>query len=132
MKQPVSIGLLVGISGLFLTCPQPGLAADGSQEISTAAVHAGMAASAPDLKMINAHLHHVVNCLVGPASADFDPAQANPCNGQGNGAMKDSPDKQAVLAAALTLAKSGIAQSDAEKAKAIAAEVQTALKKAGM
>ncbi|MBI5163140.1 MAG: hypothetical protein HY985_04470 [Magnetospirillum sp.] len=109
----------------------PAGAADPTAEISTAAAHAGMAASSGDLKMVHAHLHHVINCLVGPGAADFDAAAANPCKGQGMGAIPDSPaDKQASLGAAVATAKQGLAQTDLAKAKGEAMAVQATLKKA--
>jgi hypothetical protein len=37
--------------------------------------HAGMALGAADLKLVHTHLHHVINCLVGPSGKGFD-AQA--------------------------------------------------------
>lgn len=111
---------------------QPALAAEAGQEIATAAVHAGMAASAGDDKMVRTHLHHVVNCLVGPDGAGFDAAAGNPCKGQGMGALTDAPAKKGELEAALTLAKAGLAETDVGKAKEKATEAQTALKKAGM
>ena len=40
--------------------------ADVAAQLSVAQNHAGMAAKAADLKMVQTHLHHAVNCLVGP------------------------------------------------------------------
>ena len=92
-----------------------------------------MAAAAGDLKMVHAHLHHVVNCLVGPGAPDYDAAQADPCKGQGMGAIPDSmADKRTALGAAVGVAKQGIAQEDIVKAKEDATALQAALKKASM
>jgi hypothetical protein len=57
--------------------------ADGPQAISTAATHAGMAASGTDVVGVRRHLHHVLNCLVGPDGQGFDAAAGNPCGAAG-------------------------------------------------
>jgi len=101
--------------------------ADGGQEVATAATHAGMAASASDIKMVHMHLHHVVNCIVGPSGDGFDKAAGNPCDGQGNGAMADGGDKMK-LGDALAKAKAGIANDDLAASKKAAGEAQAALK----
>jgi hypothetical protein len=41
------------------------------------------------MKEVSLHLHHVVNCLVGPNDPMFDKAAGNPCQGQGNGILPD-------------------------------------------
>lgn len=120
--------LAVGMLSLFAL---PASAADLPKEVSTAVTHAGLAAGSPDLKMVQTHLHHVVNCLVGPAGAGFDAGQANPCKDQGGGAIPDAPaDKQKSLQAALALAQGGLAETDLGKAQAAATATQAALKKA--
>src|SRR6516162_4270420 len=68
---------------------------DVNKEVSTAAQHAGFAASAKDMKTTQMHLHHVVNCLVGPQGEGFDGSFGNPCNGQGSGAISDTTDSGA-------------------------------------
>ena len=104
--------------------------ADEGQEVATAAAHAGMAAASADIKMVHMHLHHVVNCLVGPSGTGFDKAAGNPCDGKGNGALMDNPgDKKAMLEDALTKANAGIAADDVDASKKLAADAQTALMK---
>ncbi len=96
--------------------------ADLAGELSTAMAHAGMASTAADLAMTQKHLHHAVNCLVGPASPDFDAAAGNPCAKAGNGAIVDSTDaaQKAKLQAAVNGAKPGFATTDLAAAQATA------------
>lgn len=120
-------------AGLALFAAQPAAAADAAKEIGTAAAHAGMAAASPDMKMVQSHLQHVVNCLVGPGGAGFDANQANPCKDQGMGAIPDSAmDKRMALEAALKMAKDGMMETDPAQAKAKAAATQQALGKLAM
>lgn len=123
---PVAAALLIGTA-------LPAFAADTSQELSTAAAHAGMAAGSPDLKMVHAHLQHVINCLSGPGGSGYDATQANPCKNQGAGAIPDSTgDKKKQLEAALAAAQKGLKETDVAKAKETATSVQEALNKAEM
>jgi hypothetical protein len=68
-------------------------AGDPAAELTTAVTHAGFAAKYETMKEIALHLHHVLNCLVGPQDKRFAAAAGNPCQGQGNGYL---PDQQAV------------------------------------
>ena len=104
--------------------------ADEAQESATAAQHAGMAAGSADIKMVHMHLHHVVNCIVGPSGDGFDKAAGNPCDGKGNGALMDGGgDKKMALNDALAKAKAGIASDDLAESKKLAGEAQAALAK---
>lgn len=104
--------------------------ADEAQEAATAAQHAGMAAGSADIKMVHMHLHHVVNCIVGPSGDGFDKAAGNPCDGKGNGALMDGgADKKVALEDALAKAKAGIASGDLAESKKLAGEAQAALSK---
>jgi hypothetical protein len=99
-----------------------------SKQVSTASAHAGMALGAADLKMAHAHLQHVINCLVGPSGKGFDAQEANPCKGQGQGAIVDAKGdaaSESKLHAALTQAEHGVkattldgAHADAQQAMA--------------
>jgi hypothetical protein len=121
---------LAAASFLLLSVVPAG-AADLPKELTTAITHAGLAAGSTDLKMVQTHLHHVVNCLVGPGGAGFDAGQANPCKDQGMGAIPDAPpDKQKILQTALASAQSGLAETDLAKAQASATAAQAAIKKA--
>ena len=105
--------------------------ADVNKEVSTAARHAGFAASAKDMKTTQMHLHHVVNCLVGPQGEGFDGSFGNPCNGQGSGAISDTTDsaKKASLQQALQQTLDGLKQSDMAAAQKNATAVQVLLKR---
>ena len=119
--------IIVAVIGL-LTSPNPTYA-DAASEIATAAQHAGLAAAAADLSQTRMHLHHVMNCLVGPKDGDFDKSVTNPCAQQGNGAFPDesNPDIKAKLQDAMSLAADGIAAKDEATAKKDAATLQTQL-----
>jgi len=54
-----------------MTALAPAALADGPTAISTAANHAGLAANAGAIEMVHTHLHHVLNCLVGPGGDGF-------------------------------------------------------------
>jgi hypothetical protein len=120
----------LALSAALAFAVQPALAADASKEVATATTHAGLAAAAVDLKGVQTHLHHVINCLVGPSGAGFDATQANPCKDLGGGAIPDSsPDHQTGLASTLTMAKKALAETDLAKAKTDSTALQEALKK---
>jgi hypothetical protein len=82
------IALLAACAALMAT---PAFA-DLAGELSTAQTHAGMGAKAADIAMVQKHLHHAVNCLVGPAGKGFDEAAGNPCGKAGAGAIPDATD----------------------------------------
>ncbi|HIJ62990.1 MAG TPA: hypothetical protein HPQ04_09900 [Rhodospirillaceae bacterium] len=132
MARIYSFSAALATATLCLLAWQPAAAADANQEIATAVTHAGLAAGSGEQKVVSMHLHHVVNCLVGPNGADFDASAGNPCKDQGAGALVDAPAKKGELETALALAKSGLTATDIAKAKEKAVETQTALKKAGM
>jgi hypothetical protein len=73
--------------GLALATP---VLADASSETVTAATHAELAAGASDLNGVHMHLHHALNCLVGPGGRGFDPKELNPCAQSGKGAIPDT------------------------------------------
>ena len=106
--------------------------ADGavSKQIGTASAHAGMALGATDLKTAHTHLHHVINCLVGPSGKGFDAQEADPCKGQGQGAIVDAKGdaaSESKLHTALTEAEHGLKSTTLEGAHADAQQVLTAL-----
>jgi len=102
--------LLAGAAALLAT---PAFA-DLAGELDTAQTHAGMAATQTDIAMAHKHLQHAVNCLEGPAGADFDAAAGNPCGKAGAGAIVDSTSaaQKAKLTPIATAAKAGIGNSD--------------------
>ncbi len=119
------IALLSACAALIAT---PVLA-DTAAELSIAQTHAGLAAKAADLKGVQMHLHHAVNCLVGPGGAGFDTGNANPCGKAGNGAIPDSTDaaQKAKLQAAVTTAEAGFSATSLEAAQKAAQETAEAI-----
>lgn len=105
--------------------------ADGHSEIVNAGMHAGFAAGSPDIAGAHAHLHHTLNCLVGPGGQGFDAKEMNPCAQAGNGAIADTFDavKKSALEAAAAKVRTGIAASDLASAKKDAADARDMLKK---
>ena len=78
-----AVAWLLAQSGLAIA------AGDPSAELKTAATHAGFAGKYEALKEVTMHLHHTLNCLVGPQDKLFDASAGNPCQGQGNGYLPD-------------------------------------------
>jgi hypothetical protein len=100
------------------------------KEIAAAAQHAGLAAQGGDVDEVHTHLHHTINCLVGPDGKGFAPKEMNPCKALGNGAIPDAAadaGQKKSLEAALGIATAGVAETDFEKAKANATETQSML-----
>jgi hypothetical protein len=122
--------LAFGAAGLIAVAGAA-VAADLSKQASMAGEHAGMAATATDLKTLDNHLHMAINCLVGPKGTKFDANVANPCKDLGNGAMVDvkSASDKKLLKQALNKAEAGLAKTDLAKAKADATAAQTLLQK---
>ena len=103
--------------------------ADGPQAISTAAQHAGLAAGGTDLAGVRRHLHHALNCLVGPDGQGFDAAPGNPCAAAG-GAIPQTADAATKdkLQKAATQVRTAIGNENLDAAKKAATEVQQLLK----
>ncbi len=102
------------------------------KQIATARTHAMMAAEAKSLNKTHMHLHHVVNCLVGPQGTDFDASAGNPCKGMGRGAIVDaagSSRNQQRLNKALSEAKTGLNSDDEKTARQAAKKAASILKK---
>ena len=121
------LGAAMLIAGLSAA---PALAAGNlSTEIHTAAVHAGLSAKSSTLKMVHAHMHHALNCLVGPKGKGFDSAALNPCKNEGNGAISDATNavmKQRLEKVARFLQK-GLTDKNLHTAQATAAKVEAKL-----
>lgn len=110
MKKFLVVGITCALAGgfAFAASAQSHSAKD---EINTAHAHAMMAESANTVAMAHTHLHHVINCLVGPGGKGFDAAAGTPCKGQGNGAIPDSATDHALngkLQQALADAQAGL------------------------
>jgi hypothetical protein len=123
-----SIGFAALIGGVALLPLQAG-AADLSGEIANAAQHAGLAAQASDIAGVHTHLHHTVNCLVGPSGSGFDAKELNPCANSGNGAIPDAvmPAEKKALQAAAAKAETGIASANYPAAQKIASDTAAML-----
>ena len=119
------IALLAACAALTAT---PVLA-DTAAELNIAQNHAGMAAKATDIKMVQMHLHHAVNCLVGPSGAGFDAAAGNPCGKAGAGAIPDSTDaaQKAKLQSIADAAGPGLSTTDLATAQATAQKTADAI-----
>jgi hypothetical protein len=119
---------LGGLALIVASCPAA-RAADADEEIATAAEHANFAAESTAIGMVHAHLHHTINCLVGPKGEGFDAKELNPCEKLGNGAIPDTTDAATVksLRQAVALAQEGLKSNDLEAAKKLAAEVEAEL-----
>jgi len=129
MKRTIRLAV-AAVTATALLSPLPLLAADAAGEIVTAATHADLASKASDLAGTQTHLHHTLNCLVGPAGQGFDPKNLNPCANTGGGAIPDTtdPTKKAALESAANLARSGIAASDKATAQKAAVATGNALR----
>ncbi|MGO2136936.1 MAG: hypothetical protein ACTH3S_16075 [Marinobacter sp.] len=114
---------------LALLISSSALAADMAPQVKTAAVHAGLASQAADVKGVHTHLHHTLNCLVGPDGDDFDSDEMNPCGDMGKGAIPDNKDDdmKKKLEGAVEKANSGLDTDDYDEAKAAAMSVQKML-----
>lgn len=124
--------LAVGVAAALATGFSFAAVAQGgaSNAASVAHAHALMAQSAKTLDMAHTHLHHVVNCLVGPKGAGFDAKAGDPCKGQGNGAIPDSASDAALdtkLKSALADAQSGLKSNTLSDVQADAAKAAAAL-----
>ncbi len=122
---------LAGVLAVFVTTvPATAQAPDPAQEAATSGLHAGLAAQAANIEQVHMHLHHAVNCLVGPKGQGFDAKEANPCQKLGNGAIPDTIDSatKTKLTAALAKAQAGLKSDDLTAAKKAAAEAQATLK----
>jgi hypothetical protein len=129
--RDLAIATLAAAASLFACPPAPAEAADVAKQLATAEAHAGYAAAAADLKMVQTHLHHVINCMVGPKGRGFDAAQANPCKDQGDGVMPDfkgDKAKRATLQKALDTARAGLKAADLAAAKQRASDADGLLK----
>lgn len=109
----ISIG--VAALGAALCCTAVAATGHGQREIAAAIVHATAATQVDTPAGVSLHLHHVINCLVGPHARLFDAkAEAlseNPCHDLGNGALIDADanhDVHAALTRALHDAERGL------------------------
>jgi len=118
------------IAALLLLPTAAFAAGDAAKEIATAQVHADLAGTATDPNYTYMHLHHTLNCLVGPGGNGFDVKQMNPCAADGTGAIPDTSDpaKKKALEGLAARTRAAIANTDPAGAKKEAAGVAAALK----
>jgi hypothetical protein len=119
----------IALSGALALVPFAAFG-DATSETVTAATHADLAAHAADLNGVHMHLHHAVNCLVGPAGTGFDKKELNPCANAGKGAIPDTTDdtKRYTLNKAVAIAESGIDSKNLARAKKAASDTSALLK----
>jgi hypothetical protein len=104
--------------------------ADVAAQLTVADQHAGFAAKAGNtIDQVHMHLHHVLNCLVGPSGPGFDAKPGNPCAKAGNGAIADGGNK-AKLQPAVDAATAGIAATDVAAAQGDAKKAAAAIEAA--
>jgi hypothetical protein len=99
---------------------------DAAKEAATAVTHAQLAAASQSVAVTDMHLHHVINCLVGPHGHGFDAKAGNPCHGMGDGAVRDSThqaDLHSKALRALAVARHGVAAKDLSAAHEAASKV---------
>ena len=125
----MKLATLVALAGAPLLIAATAFAADLGSELNNAGQHAGLAAQAADINGVHTHMHHALNCLVGPGGDGFDAKQMNPCAQSGGGAIPDEADqmKKTKLMAAKNDLTKGIAEMDIAAAKADATAAQTAI-----
>ena len=127
MKTFRIIGSAFALTGLVVLGPNAALA-DGPQAIATAAQHAGLAANGTDIAAARRHLHHALNCLVGPDGEGFDASAGNPCAAAG-GAIPQTSDSQLKMKLGEFAAqvRTGIENESLDAAKKVATDVQAML-----
>jgi hypothetical protein len=128
-RPSLVVAVIAAASFLFIVAAAHA-AADVKAEITAAATHANLAAKAATVDAVHTHLHHVLNCLVGPKGKDFDTKALNPCAKLGDGAIPDSTDatQKNALESAVTQVEDGLKATDLQASQKIAGDVGAALK----
>ena len=121
------IALFLGL-GLLL-CPMLARAANPVREVAIAIDHSRLATQVTALAAVQARLHQLVNCLVGPRDNLFDGGAGNPCAEEGSGAIPDTADTAMIvlLRYALDKAVLGLQTEDPHLAQRYAVEAQAYL-----
>lgn len=125
------------VIGAGLSLAVAAAARQPDKEIAAALVHAGAASHMDTVAGVHLHLHHVLNCVLGPGSklysAQAEALSENSCKGLGDGALSDAGRDRAVresLERAARVAEHGIVATDLAVAQRNAAEVMAALRSA--
>jgi hypothetical protein len=117
-------------AGIATLSPTMALAGIG-EELTLAQTHALLAYRSRGVAMAQTHIHHVLNCLVGPGGDGYDvtPPLMDPCASSGKGALKDatSPAQRDKILAAISLAKADLAITDNEKMQAATTDLADAI-----
>jgi hypothetical protein len=127
----IRLSILAFLSAAALAATPAFAAGDAGKEIATAIQHSGYASQVKSTEQVHLHLHHVVNCLVGPEGKGFYPEAGDPCKGMGNGALNDlngQPKVRAELEKALREADKGLRESGFKTAHRTAERVRKTLK----
>lgn len=82
----------IALCGSLVVLPVGAYAGNAPSEVATAAEHAGFSAASSTLRVAHMHLHHTLNCLVGPRGRGFNSKFLNPCAHIGHGAIPDTID----------------------------------------
>jgi hypothetical protein len=128
MNRLLVIGITAALGGF--TCATYAQTHSAKNEINTAHAHALLAQNATSVTMAHTHLHHVINCLVGPNGSGFDASAGTPCKGQGTGAIPDAagnPALHAKLESALDNAQAGLKSESLSAVQQDAGKAATAL-----
>lgn len=132
LRHSFSVRIVSAVLGgaLALMMSSSVFAENAAAEVKAAAVHAGLAASAGDVKGVQTHLHHALNCLVGPDGDGFDANEMNPCQGMGSGAIPGTMDdaQKAHLQDVVDTVQGGLDTGDYEEAKEAAMNAAEMLK----
>ena len=117
------------LAGLIAAALPAAAFADVAAELATAKTHAGRAAKAPALAQVQMHMHHALNCLVGPKGMGFDATQANPCAKEGNGAMADATDaaQKAMISTTVSKLEAGLKLTDVSAAQSAATDAAASI-----
>lgn len=137
IKRATTLGTGLALAAALALASTTASAANPGKEAQTAATHAALAAKSTSLDMVKTHLHHVVNCLVGPKDPRFTTKEINPCQGMGRGAIPDAWTKASAksMRNALRDAERGLkakslktAQAEARKAGGVLTKVAAVYK----
>lgn len=127
-----STSVMALLGALLLSSAALAQGGDAAKELATAGTHAQLSESSQSVAVATMHLHHVINCLVGPHGTGFDAAAGNPCKTMGDGALRDSPkgsESRSKALRALAIARRGIAEKDLTAMHKAAAEISGILGK---
>jgi hypothetical protein len=117
--------LTVMAAVLVSAAPRTGaamMAGDYKKELQTAIFHATELAQRGDaVAASKLHVQHVLNCLEGPAGANYKAAAGFPCQGQGNGVI---PDLKMAVAAHVPGAEKALQETNLAWTLAVQAEAK--------